>query len=372
MKRVTVFLLLISAGLCSCDKNSSLTPGTDTAIGMPGAPGTGIQREVSGTIDPKGAATAASISTAVNGQTVSYETIPDKDGYFKFTELATGMYTLHLTPASGYTEPTDIQVTIGPDSNKVSLGIIKITKPLEYGSISGTVSPAEAATRVVISYTDGTNTPSMLSVSPDSHTGNFNFTDVPSGSYTMRFTMAKGFISPDDQTVQVIAGGNTRVGNISFTENQLISFLTFKISGAGKTWNRYAVNTTNSVSLAATYDSSELSIIGSHKTGSMHTMGGTDERLTIKLKNVTGPGTYLCNSTETSEIIYNSFSINGKPGFSVRSNLDDGSATVVITAIDPVKKIISGTFSATLKRETYNGGFISSEITDGTFEIPYE
>ena len=308
---------------------------------------------ISGTISPAGAATAIYANATINGMPVNYSTAPDNNGNFKFAGLPAGTYALSYQASAGYKAPASTAAVV-TDGQMTNTGNIAFSK-IAYGSISGTITPAGAATEVrAYSSDSGAGT---IRATPDPVTGVFKFEKVPTGSYIVSFTAADHFTAPATSSVIVSTGQNTDAGSFSFTRHGETSVLTLLDDG-----------TSRSLSGTASYQSGSFSLQGSltewiSRQDNLY----INYNLKILLDNVTGPGTYACKNTATSQVMYTS---GAGPGTAIWDSTNNGSsATVTITSIDPAANAISGTFTATL--QPFSPLLKTKIITNGIFTATY-
>ncbi|MVN21606.1 hypothetical protein [Mucilaginibacter arboris] len=235
------------------------------------------------------------------------------------------------------------------------------TKPVTNGDLSGVVSPAVAVQAVSVVSTSGTNSKIII---PDAGTGAINVSGLTAGNYIIHFTVNAGYKVPADSTVTITAGKTTALGTLTFTPTPVYSISSYKANGTVQ----------NTYSARINYTSPNLSItvygIIAYNSGFDYTDAFCP--LNINLNAVTGPGTYVCKETPASSITYQINPQAGQgPGRGWSSINDGGSATVIITDIDPATRTISGTFTAILVPATaYAQG--NQVITDGTFKLTYQ
>src|SRR5262249_20035156 len=138
-------------------------------------------------------------------------------GNFSFTGLSNGTYTVTPTKTGFTFSPTSQSITV---SGADVTGVNFTATPIPTWTISGTVSPAANGTGTTLTLT-GTSSGSTTADS----SGNFSFSGLSNGTYTV--TPAKtGFtFSPASQAVTV-SGAN--VTNVNFTATPIP---TFSISG---------------------------------------------------------------------------------------------------------------------------------------------
>jgi hypothetical protein len=209
MKRCIYFLLILTGYLCSCGKKESgvvpnTAPTTPTAS-IPEATTGGLK----GMISPVGAVVDITVGIAVDGKFVVTTIKPGADGSFAFKGLPKGSGGLTFSPAVGYAAPAGISVSVigGKDTD---LGTVNI--PLTPGSLSGTVSPAGAASHLTIKNTN--SSASSIDILVDTKTGSFKSDNIPVGTYTLSGTANFGYAIPPIQTVTITTAHNTEVGTI--------------------------------------------------------------------------------------------------------------------------------------------------------------
>lgn len=363
MKRVLLGLLCLVTTISACKKNNSNNDDDNTIIdhrnGM-----------VSGTISPVYAASQVILTSTSNGQTDTYWSVPDSKGYFTFPDLAGGNYTLTILPTAGYTKPLDktVVLAIGKTLDLGNLKVLALGQLAGTANVTGKVSPADAAVVVYLKGQLG-----HYYAEPDRSTGIFNFTDLPEGSHELELMATQGYIAPAKRSIAITNGQLTDLGTITFAANQRISEFSFKLGGTNLTFDTYVNNGPLRPHVSATYTASNLNINGSLITGNYTQITGIrTKKLTIKLDGVNGPGAYTCKGTESSEMLYTDKSTSAMSYVTdLSSSRDNGSATVIITAFDPVARTISGTFTGTLKSKPISGKTTSQELTAGVFNIKY-
>lgn len=330
MRKLTCFLIIIAA-LASCKKDKEEVPL------MPG--------RLTGIITPAGACAAV---TAKNVQTnISYSGVIDPTGNnFYIGDLPPGSYSVSFVAAANYLAPANISATV---SENTSSDIGTVTFQSTLPSISGTLG----ATGISLMVMAGGFGLGVHEANSDATTGFFKITGLMPGQYTVNFPALNSTYKTPAQKNVTITNQSVDLGFIEY-QKHVISF----------TYNGTAFPALNPVSAA--YSSSAFS--AEAYTGDF--TNGSFKRLTIVLDNVTGPGTYTCQGTATSNITYSS-----KPHSSILTSFwnttgTGGSGTVTVTSIDPVKKTMKGSFSATLI--LYQGPATGNMvITDGAFEMIY-
>lgn len=159
---------------------------------------------ISGTISPTVSGSGSTIALSQNGNNVATATA-DSSGNYSFGNLQNGSYV--VTPAkSGFTfNPASQPVTI----NGSNVSGINFTASAQTWAISGNVSPAEAGIPIALtgSSTANTNTDSS---------GNYSFSGVTNGSYTVTPNQSTKVFTPPSQPVTV-TNGNVPGTNFTWT-----------------------------------------------------------------------------------------------------------------------------------------------------------
>jgi len=156
---------------------------------------------ISGTISGTGGETVS-----LSGHS-SASTTADASGNFTFGNLANGSYS--VTPSkTGYTfAPTSQAVTIN-GTNVTGLGFTASVAPITY-TISGSISPASVGSGATVTLSGG----AAASTTADSN-GNFSFSSLTSGAYTVTPTSSTATFSPTSQNVTI---GNANITGVGFT-----------------------------------------------------------------------------------------------------------------------------------------------------------
>lgn len=388
MKKLLFILALITAGMSACYKgelvNNSLVRTADTTVSTPiHKPDTVrhtidtagdyllvVKGVITGTILPAAGVEEIKLSSQTAGKAMA-TLKPDLTGYFRFTNLVPGKYTVSIHTVPGYLQPADIPVILGADGD-VSVGAIQL-EPLIYGTVSGTIVPAQAVTAMRVVSLSGYNTVATMVTDPNS--GVFQSHNLAVGSYQLLFTAAQGYIAPPARTFTIVSGQNTDLGAIQFTAIEITSSISCKVNGVP---TNFLVSNGSKTTIVTTYESSRLSVNATIKeasaTGTAAAKGRV-RQLIWKLENVTGPGTYTCNETtagaEMSYIDYRYISFNPvRPP--THSSKQGQSATIIITAINPGTRTITGSFFADLNAiaPSYSGP-AAMQLTEGVFNIKY-
>ncbi len=231
------------------------------------------------------------------------------------------------------------------------------------GSLSGIISPANAALSLnVVSESDPAFN-SMLQV--NSNSGDFSLKELKPGRYRISVAVSNGF-SPlaSDRIVEIKPGINTDLGVFAFTA-----------SGTGNAYTPSDADPSKSYSLShklngnfvghpasATLTGTDLTITGSSSEGKYMSIGYYTFETTIIVKGITAPGNYPAT--------VNYVTTKGTIGFRTWGTVPQGgSATVVITALDVANKKVSGTFTGKLVPVSGTSGDL--DLTEGKFNVIY-
>ena len=184
--------------------NGTITPtGTLNASGIPY---TGITVAFSGTAG--GAGAVVTLSGAANATAIA-----DVNGNYSFTGLANGTYT--VTPSNaGYTfTPASQPVTInGANQTAVNFAAQSVTSL----SISGTIAPTAGGGGATVTLSGS----SSASIVADAN-GNYSFTGLASGSYTVTPSKSGYTFTPANQIVTLNGANQTAV---NFTAQAVASW----------------------------------------------------------------------------------------------------------------------------------------------------
>ncbi len=350
--KTTITCLLLCLILASCKKSEDAkNEKPDPVSVITAIPATG---SLSGIISPAGAAKNISITTIINSKSQKHITIPKSDGSFLIDTLPAGNYSIEFSANETYTAPETMNVSVVADK-KTEVGVVKFVKrEVGYGSMTGTVSPAGAASQIQI-LVAGT----IVKMTPDPISGKFTFDRLPEGAYQLYLLAADRFTAP--------VAGKVIVTKDAVSDAGIYKFESY---GYSSTFNFKAGDTFREMPAKVTLIAGKLNIIANLATGNMYNAGAYESHsLTIKLANVTKPGTYIFAGNE-DELSYSTgryFGLNGPMGSGVRysSRYSGGKAEVTITEIDAVHGTISGTFNATVT------GIRSLPITNGVFKASY-
>ncbi|HVJ09778.1 MAG TPA: N,N-dimethylformamidase beta subunit family domain-containing protein [Acidisarcina sp.] len=174
---------------------------------------------ISGTISPASSGSGTQMFLGGSGTAV---VTADGSGNYTFANLTGGTYT--VTPVkTGYTfTPASLSISLA-GSNVTGANFTATASPTY--SVSGNISPSAAGSGASVSLVVNGEGGSNQTVIADS-SGNFTFTGVLNGSYTITPVKTGYAFSPVNQTISV-AGAN--VSGVSFTGSAIA---TYTISGA--------------------------------------------------------------------------------------------------------------------------------------------
>lgn len=242
----------------SCSKKEDATPA---------APTTG---SLEGTITP---ANSVATVTATNAGGLTFLATPNAtSGVFTVPNLAPGAYVLTFSPRTGFQAATARTISVVAGST-AQAGTVLVS-PIPTGSITGSIYPADAVTRVEAVSAAGVT----VSAVPDATTGAYNFPNLELGTYTIRFVVASGFNSEPDQTATLnlttttvalgptnIRGNGTPRGTMSWTVNGT-TFTATALTGNISAGNQFVVEGTSTTGNVS--DKLSLTLYSSFSTGS--------------------------------------------------------------------------------------------------------
>jgi hypothetical protein len=199
MKRMLTAILFFAAVLLAGCGSGCKT------LGGPDVPGCGIgiysiSGGVSGTV-------LQGVRINLTG-TATANSTTDASGKYSFEALVNGSYTM-VPSLAGYTfSPASNAVTIS-GVNVTGINFSETANASASSSLSGTVSGA-VSQNVTITLS-GANTGSTVTDA----SGNFSFSGLVAGSYTVTPSLAGYTFSPASNTVTTISGGNVAVSNFT-------------------------------------------------------------------------------------------------------------------------------------------------------------
>jgi hypothetical protein len=188
---------------------------------LPATSGTTTTWGISGTITPSSAGSGATVTLS---GAASATTTADSSGNFSFTGLANGSYT--VTPSrSGYAfTPASQSITVsGANQTGIAFtGVAVLTARRSSGrSISGTISPSSAGSGATVTLAGAASATTTADSS-----GNFSFTGLANGSYTVAPSRSGYTFTPAGRSVTLSGANQT---GINFTGQAVTA--TWSISG---------------------------------------------------------------------------------------------------------------------------------------------
>jgi alpha-tubulin suppressor-like RCC1 family protein len=247
--KYTITPILAGYGLTPRSRTVDVNGGDANGLDFTALPGYSISGQVT-----SGGSGLQGVTVNLSGA-VSAGTVTDSSGNFSFTGLANGKYT--ITPALagyGFTPQNQTANVNGADTNGLIFTALSANASEKKvgatpGGVSGQVTIGVAGLQgVTITLTGaGSGTTTTDSV------GNYSFTGLADGKYTITPTMAGYKFSPKKRTAKV-KGANVAAPNIAAT------FLGFSLSGQ------------------VTHNSSGLSGVAISLTGSAAKSGKTDSK----------------------------------------------------------------------------------------------
>jgi|GEM_PF-2330829 len=355
-----LLLLLICAAACKKQKIQSRED-----ISTPPQPSK-TKSTISGTISPIGSVAEVKLIGKLGTDYQQVTVVPDDQGKYTFPNMEDGEYVLSLSTTPGFLTPTELRFSVprAQDLNLANIDV-KAVRPLGTSSISGRISPADAAYSVTL-----TGTKSAITVIVNPSTGNFKAMLLPEDTYTPSFQTGGKYIAPAISAITTQAGRISELGTHNFAANVQLSAVSVS-AGTTTSFTTHLNPTANMGSITASLNGAALSISCLRSSGALGTAeGGTVTRLGIRINDFKGTGTYTCDQSTQSKITYYYYNtrLSIAPATDCSSDLEDASATITVTAYDPVKKTIRGTFKGTLKGKR-SGVTYGQEISNGSFEI---
>ena len=164
---------------------------------LPSSSGGGSTFSISGTVTPSSLGSGTVLTLSGSGTQVT----ADSSGSYTFSNLANGTYTI---------TPSKTGTSFNPASQTVTVNGLNVTGTnftVQTYSISGTVSPAGSGTVLTLSGTStGTATADV--------SGNYSFTGLLNGSYTVTPSKTGYTFSPANQPVTI---SSANVTSVNFT-----------------------------------------------------------------------------------------------------------------------------------------------------------
>lgn len=255
---------------------------------------------LSGSLGSAGTGATVTLSGAASATTTA-----DGSGNFSFNGLANGSYTVTPTKSNVVFNPASQQVTIsGANLNGVNFS--------ETFSISGSISPSSTGANVTVKLSGAAS----RSVTSDA-SGNYSFTGLSNGSYTVTPTSTSITFSPASQAVSI---NNATVTGISFTASGQLS-----VSPASFNFGSLTVGTTSQPQTVT------LSAVGGNVTVTADTLSGAG----FGLSGLTFPLTISSGQSTSGSLTFaptNGGSASGSLSFA-NGGVTIGSATLSGTGV---------------------------------------
>lgn len=186
----------------------------------------GSTASISGSITPTAGGSGATL--ALSGFSVA-STTADASGAYSFTSLATGTYV--ITPSNtGYSFTPPSQTVTLSGSNRSGVNFTAVPATLTF-SLSGSVSPATAGAGTILTLSGN----SSATTSADSN-GNFSFSGLSNGTYTVSASSQTALVTPSAQTVTINSSNVTGVNFTATTTSNVIFFDDFLGSSLSSDW----------------------------------------------------------------------------------------------------------------------------------------
>ena len=173
----------------------------------------GISGTVSDTQNPSNAIVGAAVTyTGTNG---SGSTTTTSGGLFSFTGVPPGSYTVATTDSPNYATTTGSSTTVSVTANTITKNVA--LKLAGSGGISGTVfdtqSPSNPIVGATVTYS-GTNGSGSTTTTSG---GNFSFTGVPPGSYTVATIDSPNYVTTSGSSATEPVTAGTITSNVALT-----------------------------------------------------------------------------------------------------------------------------------------------------------
>lgn len=228
------------------------------------------------------------------------------------------------------------------------------------GIITGTVTPANAATGVVLMFGSSTN-----SVVPDSN-GNFQFPNLNPGAYVVYANPTSGYSQSAIVTTSVVAGETKNIGIITMPPETSNDAATMSFTMDGVQYNISSGNISGFYQPAEGGDWSPSNFVVSGSTGPA---SSSHYVLSISLNNVNGPATYVLNHYPATALRVIEYAPNNTYLYTW-SNRYTNDCSVVITSLNLITRRASGTFRILAPSENLLTT-TSKTIENGTFTNVY-
>ena len=320
---LTAGLLVLSA--TSCSKKEEPTPPVPT---------TGA---IEGTISP---ANAVAGVTATNTGGLTFPSVP-ASGAFKIANLTPGTYTLTFDASTGFLTPSSRSVVVVAGQSATAGTVLVM--PVPAASITGTINPASAVTRVEVTAATGT----LTSAVPSS-TGAFTVGSTL-GTASVHFVMAAGFAQLPDQTVTpTVSAPTVALGTINASPLPAVGSLNYSINGTPY----IATSTTVAVSTG-----------GILRIEGLSPNGQTPTKLVLSAGSFNGVGTYTLGGTAANN--FGQLIPLSSPQSIYQTSTTSPGGTLTISAYSASSRTIAGTFNFTTATPA------TVLVTNGQFNLTF-
>jgi hypothetical protein len=190
----------------------------------------GATYTVSGSITPSANGTGSTVTLTLSGTTVA-TTTADSSGNYSFTGLSNGNYTVTPTKTGFTFSPASAPANV----SNANVAVAAFTaNPIPTYTVSGSITPSANGTGSTVTLTLGGTT--VATTTADS-SGNYSFTGLSNGSYTVTPTKTGFTFSPTSAPANV---SNANVAVAAFTANPIQTYtvsgsITPSASGSGST-----------------------------------------------------------------------------------------------------------------------------------------
>jgi len=175
---------------------------------------------MSGSITPASLASGATVTLSQSGTTIATATA-DANGGYSFTSVANGTYTVTPTLSGISFSPTSQSVTVSGNTT-----VPNFTAAAQTWTVSGSITPGTIASGSTVTLSQNGTTVATATADVN---GNYSFTSVANGTYTVTPTKAGVNFSPPSQSVSVV--GNTTVPNFTAAAQSGIALIQTNVNG---------------------------------------------------------------------------------------------------------------------------------------------
>ena len=299
------------------------------------APTTGA---IEGTITPANALTSV---TATNVGGLTFPAVPTAAGVFTVPNLVPGTYTLTFDARMGFLTPTSRSVVVIAGQTATAGTVIVAPEPP--GSITGTINPANAVTRVEVTAANGTQTSAVPGPS-----GAFTVS-AALGTSSVHFVMAAGFTQLPDQTATPTATAPTAsLGTINASAMPAVGMLTYSING------------TSYVASSSTVTAAMGGIL---RIEGLSPNGQTPTKLVLSVGSFSGVGTYTLGGPAVNN--FGQLIPLQSPQSVYQTSTTSPGGTLTVSSYSATSRTIAGTFSFTTQTPA------AVYVTNGQFNLSF-